>query len=116
MACPGGCTNGGGQIKVDDIGIGQRQVREGMMSQKEWLGVVDEAYYSMVDDDGSSPYSSSSSSSSFVGSPLRQQRQQQLDGDEDVVMMADEGVEMDGGMVNGIDVVRVRAMLRHWSQ
>lgn len=43
MACPGGCTNGGGQIKVDDVPI-----KEGTeISQKEWLGRVDEAYYSM---------------------------------------------------------------------
>ncbi|KAI4204086.1 MAG: hypothetical protein LQ346_001662, partial [Caloplaca aetnensis] len=44
MACPGGCTNGGGQIKVDDVGLGDRsrEGREGM-SQKEWLGRVDEA-------------------------------------------------------------------------
>lgn len=43
MACPGGCTNGGGQIKVDDIPIKP----DTTMSQKEWLAKIDEAYYSM---------------------------------------------------------------------
>ncbi|KAL8784652.1 MAG: hypothetical protein Q9195_008955 [Heterodermia aff. obscurata] len=35
MACPGGCTNGGGQIKGEDV------------SAREWLGRVDEAYFSV---------------------------------------------------------------------
>jgi iron only hydrogenase large subunit-like protein len=46
MACPGGCTNGGGQIKVDDLSSLQA-VQKGVGSQKEWLGIVDEAYFSM---------------------------------------------------------------------
>lgn len=46
MACPGGCTNGGGQIKVDDMPLKP----ETAMSQKEWLARIDEAYYSMEDE------------------------------------------------------------------
>ena len=46
MACPGGCTNGGGQIKVDDVPLKP----ETAMSQKEWLARIDEAYYSMEDE------------------------------------------------------------------
>ena len=48
MACPGGCTNGGGQIKVEDVGALQG-VRQGQ-GQKEWLARVDEAYYSMEEE------------------------------------------------------------------
>ena len=48
MACPGGCTNGGGQIKVDDL---PEQQAGKASSQKEWLGKVDEAYYSMSSDE-----------------------------------------------------------------
>lgn len=69
MACPGGCTNGGGQIKVSEV----EEVRAvegivavngdlippkpGLKEQKEWLGRVDEAYFSgteeeTVDSDG----------------------------------------------------------------
>lgn len=49
MACPGGCTNGGGQIKVDDPIISGRfpsEVKPGPQQQKEWLAQVDEAYFS----------------------------------------------------------------------
>jgi iron only hydrogenase large subunit-like protein len=49
MACPGGCTNGGGQIKVDDSVISARpngDVKPGPQEQKKWLSLVDEAYFS----------------------------------------------------------------------
>ncbi|RMZ75071.1 hypothetical protein DV738_g5671, partial [Chaetothyriales sp. CBS 135597] len=64
MACPGGCTNGGGQIKVDDMvqaladdRVGKPEIMEGPQAQKEWLRRVDEAYFSADDDDdiGSEP-------------------------------------------------------------
>lgn len=47
MACPGGCTNGGGQIKVDDLPSQSAKPA----TQKEWLALVDEAYFSMPDSD-----------------------------------------------------------------
>jgi iron only hydrogenase large subunit-like protein len=49
MACPGGCTNGGGQIKVDDPIIVERQGftgKPGPQEQKEWIAKTDEAYFS----------------------------------------------------------------------
>lgn len=55
MACPGGCTNGGGQVKVDDpIVLERRRVSEagtkpGPQEQKLWLAQVDEAYFSAED-------------------------------------------------------------------
>lgn len=52
MACPGGCTNGGGQIKVDDPVITGREpseVKPGPQQQKDWLAQVDEAYFSGED-------------------------------------------------------------------
>lgn len=52
MACPGGCTNGGGQIKVDDPVIAGREAGEmkpGPQEQKAWLAQVDEAYFSGED-------------------------------------------------------------------
>lgn len=51
MACPGGCTNGGGQIKVDDqavvecMGLAEEK-KPGPQEQKAWLAEVDEAYFS----------------------------------------------------------------------
>lgn len=53
MACPGGCTNGGGQIKVDDPVVAERtgqETKPGPEEQKEWLAQVDEAYFSGEDD------------------------------------------------------------------
>ncbi|RDL42278.1 putative Cytosolic Fe-S cluster assembly factor NAR1 [Venustampulla echinocandica] len=52
MACPGGCTNGGGQIKVDDpviTGVETSEVNPGPPEQKQWLAKVDEAYFSGED-------------------------------------------------------------------
>lgn len=49
MACPGGCTNGGGQIKVGDPILTAKstgEVKPGPQEQKAWLAQVDEAYFS----------------------------------------------------------------------
>lgn len=43
MACPGGCTNGGGQVKFNDEIISSSAATA---TQKEWLLKIDEAYYS----------------------------------------------------------------------
>lgn len=68
MACPGGCTNGGGQIRVDDVKELQHQppldsadsmdgietstpiAKAGPAEQKAWLAKVDEAYFSASSD------------------------------------------------------------------
>lgn len=56
MACPSGCTNGGGQIKVDDPVVSvyhNNETNSKPLSQKEWISKVDEAYFSgddMIDD------------------------------------------------------------------
>ncbi|KAF9879933.1 iron only hydrogenase large subunit domain-containing protein [Colletotrichum karsti] len=55
MACPGGCTNGGGQIKVDDPIMVERKgftTKPGPPEQKDFLAEVDEAYFSAEDSDG----------------------------------------------------------------
>ncbi len=85
MACPGGCTNGGGQIKVDDIPIKPNTA----MSQKEWLAKVDEAYYSMdesEDENGDSVMSDIDS------------------------LKPDNGDE-----INGISPAYIKSVLDHWS-
>ncbi|TKA60960.1 hypothetical protein B0A49_08561, partial [Cryomyces minteri] len=105
MACPGGCTNGGGQIKVGDV-AGLRGARSGIENggdqvvapaQKEWLARVDEAYFSASD-----PGSDASDG----------------DGDQEMVG-ADDGVEAGDGdddVVDGISRSRVTAVLNHWAQ
>lgn len=53
MACPGGCTNGGGQIRAGEVGslrdgsgLPDELERVGPVETKQWQGQVDEAYYS----------------------------------------------------------------------
>ncbi|OOF95774.1 hypothetical protein ASPCADRAFT_146058 [Aspergillus carbonarius ITEM 5010] len=63
MACPGGCTNGGGQIRIEDAREANSSVQptaSGEVSdpsskptpheQRTWLARVDEAYYSAESD------------------------------------------------------------------
>lgn len=107
MACPGGCTNGGGQIKVDDLPgqTAKGKTVEGALAQKEWLGKVDEAYFSM----------SSGSEGEDEG-----------DGREDVEMgddavgdanvdeiLANDDYEDE---VNGISPRYIHEILKHWEQ
>ena len=44
----GGCTNGGGQVKLDDLS----SIKQGRppSSQKDWLALVNKAYYSVGDE------------------------------------------------------------------
>ncbi len=97
MACPGGCTNGGGQIKVEDV---PAALAGG--TQKEWLARVDEAYYSMsdsdADSDGESPFE---------------------DNGEDIPMHTagiPGGEEERGDEVNGISPSYVKALLGYWAE
>jgi iron only hydrogenase large subunit-like protein len=96
MACPGGCTNGGGQIKVEDVGSLQG-VGRGKDGQKEWLARVDEAYYSMDEDPDPT-------SRIYSGTDT-----QDVDGDRDTDM--DDG----GEVINGINTTYVRDILAHWA-
>jgi iron only hydrogenase large subunit-like protein len=66
MACPGGCTNGGGQIRVDEATALQKTRNAGdeerdmgnagdsvASTQREWLRRVDSAYFSAASDSDS---------------------------------------------------------------
>ncbi|MCJ1356527.1 MAG: Cytosolic Fe-S cluster assembly factor nar1 [Icmadophila ericetorum] len=98
MACPGGCTNGGGQIKVDDVGSLQGVVKG--QTQKEWLAQVDEAYYSAT----SPPPSVSSDSDGSLFSE---------EDAEPALKAKDTGKRP---VVNGIAINEVKEVLNHWSQ
>lgn len=92
MACPGGCTNGGGQIKVEDV----PKKPETAMSQKEWLGRIDEAYFSMSESDSENER-------------------------DDIMNINGNGHErnelVEGkDTIDGIDLTRVREVLEHWAQ
>ncbi|MCJ1254328.1 Cytosolic Fe-S cluster assembly factor nar1 [Lignoscripta atroalba] len=96
MACPGGCTNGGGQIKVDDIGSLQR-VERGVKGQKEWLAKVDEAYFSMDDDNA------------------KEEEDQDQEENGDSVMKNNDDDDDDKGLINGISTTYIKKILHHWS-
>lgn len=66
MACPGGCTNGGGQIRVEDARDATSQSAEiadvtpeaskpSPHEQRAWLARVDEAYFSVESDSETEP-------------------------------------------------------------
>lgn len=94
MACPGGCTNGGGQVKIQDIPAETQSKFTTTASQKDWLAKVDEAYFSMEEEEeGQDEDSSSSPSSSDVENPK----------------------PPDLGIINGISTTETRRILQHWS-
>jgi iron only hydrogenase large subunit-like protein len=52
MACPGGCTNGGGQMRVEDV-VETLGEAAAPLNKKEWLKTVDEKYWDSDSDQGS---------------------------------------------------------------
>ena len=99
MACPGGCTNGGGQIKIEDVVNVLPQTRGEVVEkvtpqgQKEWLRRVDEAYYSTDDSDD------------FT------------DHDQDVEMTNgdDDHEHADEAIIDGINTREVKDLLSYWA-
>ncbi|CBX92449.1 Cytosolic Fe-S cluster assembly factor nar1, partial [Plenodomus lingam] len=113
MACPGGCTNGGGQIKVgevDEIRAFERvqdasgreptpAPRPGPKEQKEWLAKVDEAYFSAEESvaDGD------------------------VDADDDAGIKTATAAatsptnNKDDDIVGGVSRTRIKTILHHWS-
>ena len=86
MACPGGCTNGGGQIKVDDVPLKP----ETAMSQKEWLARIDEAYFSM------------------------EEESENENEENDTATRVDNSSDP-GDLIDGISPSYVKGVLEHWS-
>lgn len=105
MACPGGCTNGGGQIKVGDVAtlrqVGGTGIENGgedqevLPAQKEWLAKVDEAYWSADSDD--------------------EPPEPDVDGDIEMDGMHCNFDSTNGGIVNGIDRTYIQSILEHWA-
>jgi iron only hydrogenase large subunit-like protein len=100
MACPGGCTNGGGQIKVSEVedvrtyeglqSIKGDVPKPGPKEQKEWLGKVDEAYFSGSDSED-------------------------VDGDQEMTDVETNGHAAEVDMVNGISRKKINDIVAHWS-
>ncbi|GAB7348576.1 hypothetical protein MBLNU459_g6963t1 [Dothideomycetes sp. NU459] len=107
MACPGGCTNGGGQIKVGDVGAlrgsgiengGDQVVAP---QQKEWLASVDEAYFSATP------------------SASEDEDEDDYDHGRNGIEEHPPGVEEvtgQGEVVDGINHTYIHRILHHWAQ
>ncbi|KXT03958.1 hypothetical protein AC578_9297 [Pseudocercospora eumusae] len=105
MACPGGCTNGGGQIKVGDVptlrqipgtGFENGGDQEMIPEQREWLSKVDEAYWSAESGNEST---AADGDVQMEHSPAR----------DSVISGAG-----DSDFVDGIDTRQVKDFLKHW--
>jgi iron only hydrogenase large subunit-like protein len=98
MACPGGCTNGGGQLRLDDVqdmlsaATGEKVVGINVQSQKELLRRVDEAYFSA------------------------ESEEEGEDEDGDMEMINGGLDEEYGELVNGVSTKIVHEFLEHWAQ
>lgn len=125
MACPGGCTNGGGQIKVGDVAtlrqVGGTGIENGsadqevLPAQREWLAKVDEAYWSAESEDdevdGLAPAATSTDADGDVN--MEQQPTSSSSPAHDSVL-SDVHAEQDE-VIDGIDHRRVKTFLTHWS-
>ncbi|KAK3061759.1 hypothetical protein LTS18_005503, partial [Coniosporium uncinatum] len=120
MACPGGCTNGGGQIKVSDLKEVQGEEFEnsgaqkvGTGEQRKWLERVDEAYFS------------ASSSDEDEGEQTNGHDHMEVDdggaGDAmDVDKLHSNGINglngiHDDDMVDGISHGDIKSMVQYWA-
>ncbi len=117
MACPGGCTNGGGQIKADDpvvVGRNGSEAKPGPREQKQWLAQVDEAYFSAEE----------SETERDEGDPGPDGEQEEYEEEEDEDEEEEEEEVGDGGpggggdsdMVGGISPSYIHDTLAHWAR
>lgn len=110
MACPGGCTNGGGQVKASDLGQliegeagAARKVgdgKAGALEQREWLEKVDEAYFSASSEDEGAADADADG----------------VDGGAMDVDGPANGQSGDGDVVDGISTRYIHGILQHWAQ
>ncbi|KAK3079536.1 hypothetical protein LTS18_004610 [Coniosporium uncinatum] len=145
MACPGGCTNGGGQIKVSDLKEIQGEEFEnsgaqkvGTGEQRKWLERVDEAYFSASssdEDEGEQMYGHDHMEFDDGGAgdamdvdKLHSNGINGLNGihdddmvDDDMVdddMVDDDMVDddmVDDDMVDGISHGNIKSMVQYWA-
>ncbi|KAJ2903813.1 Cytosolic Fe-S cluster assembly factor NAR1 [Zalerion maritima] len=98
MACPGGCTNGGGQVKVDDNVVVERHDflgdNPGVQEQKVWLNMVDEAYFSGAGE----------------------QEERENGNGNDPSTTEEEATDERRDLVDGISVSYVQGLLDHWAK
>ena len=131
MACPGGCTNGGGQIKLEDVAdvipetrgevVGEGVDKRSPAGQKEWLARVDEAYFS-AESESESKESGEDRMAEWGVDFEMDGMTGMRDYDGSMTNGDGNGRERNGvnsrgtEVINGIDISSVREFLRHWSE
>ncbi|TLD34523.1 iron hydrogenase [Venturia nashicola] len=119
MACPGGCTNGGGQVKVGEVAEVRGEAKPeqaiagkgGPQEQREWLAKVDEAYFSASSNSDDMETSDDEDDPNFIG----QGEAMDIDTPPDSSSShSQEPPEID--VVDGISALDMRHILSHWSQ
>ncbi len=132
MACPGGCTNGGGQIKVGDVPALRSAIEDATTSsspdninqnhnttvlslsspkntvveQREWLGQVDEAYFSSSNDDHDLGHDSTNPNHHHLPpSPPKYDQAEYITN----------GERRETQIINGLNIPYLRSILDHWS-
>ena len=127
MACPGGCTNGGGQVKVEDVGglkgegggeVEERGVGVRGGGQKEWLARVDEAYFSMEESEsageGEGEMEMKMEMDWGVGNGNGNGGGNEGGDEDEEVKDCGEGGRAD--VINGISTSYVKGVLDHWAE
>jgi len=96
MACPGGCTNGGGQMKIEDVK--EMYVSESSsvsekpnpQLQRNWLRQVDEAYFSASSDS-------------------------EAEAEDEILEVEMQDAGDNETRINGVSISGVHGLLQHWS-
>ena len=127
MACPGGCTNGGGQVRVGEVEqirsgregvVEEGGVKSGPNEQRAWLANVDEAYFSASSPEASAAEDESDEEMEGVNGNgnghAHTNGHTHTNGDVDA-MEIDPAPDKEPDVVDGISRSRVLDMLRHWS-
>lgn len=126
MACPGGCTNGGGQIKIEDV-VDILPATRGEevtvvngtatpQGQKEWLRRVDEAYFSADSDSDENGYAEDDDDDDvpMTNGYGGKSHHSATNGEITMTNHFDEPSSQPS-VINGINVTSVQDLLAHWS-
>ncbi|KAF1817072.1 putative iron-sulfur cluster assembly associated protein Nar1 [Eremomyces bilateralis CBS 781.70] len=119
MACPGGCTNGGGQIRVTELqelglreGDAEGRTVAGPKEQREWLAKVDEAYFSAESDSEEQRGTTANGDAMEIDPPTERMTSNghALNGQAPV-----DASDVDADVVDGISRTYILSVLDHWT-
>jgi iron only hydrogenase large subunit-like protein len=123
MACPGGCTNGGGQIKIEDV-VDILPATRGEevtvvngtatpQGQKEWLRRVDEAYFSADSESDENGYGEDDDDVPMTNGYAPKSHHSATNGE--IMTNGFDETASQHIVINSINVTSVQDLLAHWS-